>query len=69
MTKFVVCSLHWIIDALSTTDTTPSSSNLADLVVLSDDYMTVDEDNISEIVSLLTMVDGQIIYTAAPFDQ
>ena len=29
MTKFVVCSLHWIIDALSTTDTTPSSSNLA----------------------------------------
>ena len=67
MTKFVVCSLHWIIDALSTTDTTPSSSNLADLVVLSDDYMTVDEDNISEIVSLMTMVNGEVVYAAAPF--
>lgn len=42
---------------------------LADLVVLSEDYMTVDEDDISEIVSLLTMVDGKVMYTAAPFMQ
>ena len=39
----------------------------ADLVVLSDDYMTVDEDNISEIVSLMTMVNGEVVYAAAPF--
>ncbi|MGB2288021.1 MAG: amidohydrolase family protein, partial [Porticoccaceae bacterium] len=39
----------------------------ADLVVRSDDYMTVDEDNISEIVSLMTMVNGQVVYAAAPF--
>ncbi|MGI9270699.1 MAG: amidohydrolase [Woeseiaceae bacterium] len=39
----------------------------ADLVVLSDDYMTIAEDDISEIVSLLTVVDGEVVYSAAPF--
>jgi predicted amidohydrolase YtcJ len=39
----------------------------ADLVVLSDDYMTVDEENISEIVSLMTMVNGEVVYAATPF--
>ena len=40
---------------------------LADLAVLSDDYMTINDDDISEIVSLLTIVDGKIVYSAAPF--
>ena len=40
---------------------------LADLVVLSDDYMTVAEDDISEIVSLMTIVGGKIVYSAAPY--
>ena len=39
----------------------------ADLVVLSDDYMTVAEDDISEIVSLMTIVGGKIVYSAAPY--
>ena len=40
---------------------------LADLAVLSDDYMTVADEDISEIVSLLTIVDGKIVYSATPF--
>ena len=41
----------------------------ADLVVLSEDYMTVAEENISEIVSLLTLVNGKVMYSAPPFSQ
>jgi len=40
---------------------------LADLAVLSDDYMSIDAEDISELVSLLTIVDGKIVYNAAPF--
>jgi predicted amidohydrolase YtcJ len=40
---------------------------LADLAVLSQDYMTVAVDRIGETVSLLTMVGGRIVYAAAPF--
>jgi predicted amidohydrolase YtcJ len=41
---------------------------LADLAVLSKDYMTVSTDQIGTIESLLTMVGGRVVYTAAPFD-
>jgi predicted amidohydrolase YtcJ len=43
------------------------AGKLADLVVLSDDYMAVEEEKISEIVSLLTVVDGRVVYAAPPF--
>lgn len=40
---------------------------LADLAVLSKDYMTVPVDQIGGIESLLTMVGGRVVYAAAPF--
>jgi hypothetical protein len=40
---------------------------LADLAVLSKDYMTVPVDQIGGIESLLTMVGGQVVYSAGPF--
>jgi predicted amidohydrolase YtcJ len=42
---------------------------LADLAVLSKDYMTVPVDQIGGIESLLTMVGGKIVYTATPYRQ
>jgi predicted amidohydrolase YtcJ len=41
---------------------------LADLAVLSDDYMTVPVEKIGGLESVLTMVGGRIVYAAAPFD-
>jgi len=40
---------------------------IADLAVLSRDYMTVPVDQIGAIESLLTMVGGKIVYSAKPF--
>jgi len=40
---------------------------LADLAVLSDDYFSVPVSDIAKIKSLLTMVDGRIVYGAGPF--
>jgi len=40
---------------------------LADLAVLSKDYMTVPVDQIGSIESLLTMVGGKIVYAAGPY--
>jgi predicted amidohydrolase YtcJ len=40
---------------------------LADLAVLSKDYMTVPVDQIGTIESLLTMVGGKIVFAASPF--
>jgi hypothetical protein len=42
---------------------------LADLAVLSEDYMTVPVDQVSGIESLLTMLGGKIVYAAGPFAQ
>ncbi len=42
---------------------------LADLAVLTKDYMTVPVEEISGIESLLTMVGGKIVYSASPFAQ
>ena len=39
----------------------------ADLAVLSKDYMTVPIEQIGSIESLLTMLGGKIVYTAAPY--
>jgi predicted amidohydrolase YtcJ len=39
----------------------------ADLAVLSKDYLTVPTDEIGSTVSLLTMVDGRIVYADGPF--
>jgi hypothetical protein len=40
---------------------------LADLAVLSKDYMTVPLDQIESIESLLTIVGGKIVYAAGPY--
>jgi predicted amidohydrolase YtcJ len=40
---------------------------LADLAVLTKDYMTVPTDQIGSIESLLTMVGGKIVYAAGPY--
>ncbi|HET7130939.1 MAG TPA: amidohydrolase [Gammaproteobacteria bacterium] len=40
---------------------------LADLAVLSADYLTVPVDAVGRIESLLTLVDGKIVYAAGPF--
>jgi predicted amidohydrolase YtcJ len=40
---------------------------LADLAVLSDDYLTVPEDRIRKITSLLTMQGGRIVHADGPF--
>lgn len=40
---------------------------LADLAVLSKDYLTVPTGEIGGIVSLLTMVGGRVVYTGGPF--
>ena len=42
---------------------------LADLAVLSKDYMTVPVDQVGGIESLLTMVGGKIVYAAGPYAQ
>jgi predicted amidohydrolase YtcJ len=42
---------------------------LADLAVLSKDYMTVPIDEIGSIESLLTMVGGRIVYAAPPYSR
>lgn len=44
-----------------------SSGELADLVVLSDDYFTVDDEAIQWIESVLTVMNGKIVYAAAEF--
>ena len=43
------------------------AGKLADLAVLSKDYMTVPVDKIGGIESLLTLVGGKIVYASAPF--
>jgi len=43
------------------------AGKLADLAVLSKDYMTVPVDQIGGIESLLTMVGGKVVYAAGPF--
>jgi predicted amidohydrolase YtcJ len=39
---------------------------LADLAVLNGDYLTVPEDQIRSMESLLTLVGGRIVYAASP---
>ena len=40
---------------------------LADVVVLSDDYLTVPEDRLRKVESVLTLVGGRAVYAARPF--
>jgi predicted amidohydrolase YtcJ len=40
---------------------------LADLIVLSDDYFTVPDDEVKDLKSLLTVVDGRIVYADGPY--
>ena len=42
---------------------------LADMVVLSEDYFSVSEDRIKAIESVLTIVDGKVVFAAAPFEE
>ena len=41
----------------------------ADLTVLNADYLTVPEEQIRSLQSLLTVVGGRIVYAAGPFEQ
>jgi hypothetical protein len=41
---------------------------LADLAVLSKDYLSVPVDEIRSIESLLTLVGGKVVYAAGPFE-
>jgi len=41
----------------------------ADLAVLSGDYLTVPEEQIRALESLLTLVGGRVVYAAGPFAQ
>jgi predicted amidohydrolase YtcJ len=41
---------------------------LADLAVLSDDYLTIPVDRIGRLESVLTMLGGKVVYSASPFD-
>lgn len=43
------------------------TGQLADFAVLSADYFTVAEEDIRQIVSLLTVVDGKVVYAAGEF--
>ena len=45
------------------------AGKLADLAVLSKDYMTAPVEEIGDTVSLLTMVGGKIVYAAGPYAQ
>jgi predicted amidohydrolase YtcJ len=45
------------------------AGKLADLAVLSSDYMTVPVDQIGRIESLLTMVGGKVVYAASPYKE
>jgi len=45
------------------------AGKLADLAVLSKDYMTVPVDQVGGIESLLTMVGGKIVYAASPYQK
>lgn len=40
----------------------------ADLAILSDDYLTIREDRIGHITSMLTMVGGKVVHGAGPFE-
>ncbi len=42
--------------------------NYADLVVLSEDYFTINEERIKNLESLLTIVDGKIVYGKDKFE-
>jgi predicted amidohydrolase YtcJ len=44
------------------------AGKLADLAVLSDDYMTMPVEKIGGLESVLTMVGGKIVYSASPFE-
>jgi predicted amidohydrolase YtcJ len=44
------------------------TGKLADLVVLDRPYLTVDDEEIKQIESLLTMVGGRVIHARAPYD-
>jgi predicted amidohydrolase YtcJ len=44
------------------------AGKLADLAVLSADYLTVPTEQIGDLESLLTIVGGKIVYAAPPFD-
>jgi hypothetical protein len=41
----------------------------ADFAVLSEDYFSIPEERIKDLESLLTVVGGNVVYAAAPFDQ
>lgn len=45
-----------------------SVGQLADFAVLSDDYFTIEEEAIKHLTSVLTVVNGEVVYTGGDFD-
>jgi hypothetical protein len=43
-------------------------SRLADLVVLDRDYLDIDDEEIKQIKSLLTLVGGRVVHARMPYD-
>ncbi|MBT5559622.1 MAG: amidohydrolase [Proteobacteria bacterium] len=43
------------------------TGKLADIAILSDDYMNMPVEDLNQITSLLTIVDGEVVYADAPF--
>src|SRR5262249_8310445 len=48
---------------------TIATGQLADLIVLSDDYFSVPEDRIKNIESVLTIVGGKIVHATSEFER
>jgi len=71
VTRAEALRMYTMGSAWMTADETRKGSieadKLADLAVLNADYLTVPEDQIRNLASLLTMVGGRIVYAAGPY--
>jgi hypothetical protein len=64
--RFATEKCDWFMD-LDGKVGTLEAAKYADLIVLSDDYFTVDEADIKHLTSVLTVVGGRIVYADAEF--
>jgi predicted amidohydrolase YtcJ len=71
LTRLEALRVHTLGSAWFTGDEHKKGSlepgKFADLVVLTEDYLTIPEDRIAALESLLTMVGGRVVHAAGPF--
>jgi predicted amidohydrolase YtcJ len=71
LTRLEALRVHTLGSAWFTGDEHKTGSlepgKFADLVVLTDNYLTIAEDRIAALESLLTMIGGRVVYAAGPF--